>query len=64
MLFHWMTNRPYPGETGADLSAATGPIRVLLSIVLADAPGRRTLSRDHVDTKGLLGAPARIRSPS
>ena len=58
MLFHWMTNWPYPWETGLDLSPVAGPLWIGVAVVVALTVGRRYLGRAHLHTDVTPGVPA------
>lgn len=47
ILFHWMTNLPYPWETGLDLSPVATPLWVAVAVGVGATVGRKYLGRDH-----------------
>lgn len=51
ILFHWMTNLPYPWETGLDLSPVAGPLWIAAALVVGATVGRRYLGRTHLHTE-------------
>lgn len=47
VLFHWMTNLPYPWEAGLDLSPVAGPLWIAVALGVGLTVGRRYLGRVH-----------------
>lgn len=64
MLFHWMTNWPYPWETGRDLSPVAGPLWIGLAVGVALTVGRPYLGRAHRHTEATLGLATTPTPPS
>ena len=51
VLFHWLTNLPYPWESGGAIPLTQDVLTVLVAIVVAAAFGRRYLGRENVVTR-------------
>lgn len=56
-VFHWMTNLPYPWETGADISPMQDVLGVAIAVVLVLTLGRRYLGRRNLYTDLTPGTP-------
>jgi membrane protease YdiL (CAAX protease family) len=50
-LFHWMTNFPYPWETGIDISRAQTLLFLFFALMLGLTLGRRYLGRANLRTE-------------
>jgi hypothetical protein len=62
ILFHWMTNWPYPWETGADLAPVAAPLWIVVALVVVTI-GRRYLGRSNLQTDVLPERPGRSGNP-
>ena len=50
ILFHWLTNLPYPWETASEIPLTQDVVTVLVAVVVATTIGRRYLRRTNLAT--------------
>ena len=51
VLFHWLTNLPYPWERGAGIPVAQDVLTVVVALLVVATLGGRYLGREHLATR-------------
>ncbi len=57
VMFHWLTNLPYPWEAGVDISLMQDVLSILIAALAVGTVGPRYLGRANLSTDVTPGVP-------